>query len=171
MNKCVFLDRDGVLNVERGTYSFTLEDFEIIPGVDKALQRLKKSGFYLVVVTNQAGISKGLFSAEQMENCHQHLLEKTNHLIDDIYYAPLHTDISNSLMRKPDTLMFEKAIAKYQIETSGSWMIGNAERDMIPALKLGMKTIFIGEELTGFQITYYAKDLRDAAEYILSFKG
>ncbi|MEQ9148920.1 MAG: D,D-heptose 1,7-bisphosphate phosphatase, partial [Cytophagales bacterium] len=60
MNKCVFLDRDGVLNQERGEYTFNVEDFVIIKGVKSALEKLKKSGFLLIVITNQGGIAKGL---------------------------------------------------------------------------------------------------------------
>ena len=59
--KCVFLDRDGVLNRERGDYTYKLEDFEVLPGVPEALALLKENGFLLIVVTNQAGVAKGLY--------------------------------------------------------------------------------------------------------------
>jgi D-glycero-D-manno-heptose 1,7-bisphosphate phosphatase len=60
--KCVFLDRDGVLNRERGDYTYTLEDFEVLPGVPEALALLKQNGYMLIVVTNQGGIAKGLYT-------------------------------------------------------------------------------------------------------------
>jgi D-glycero-D-manno-heptose 1,7-bisphosphate phosphatase len=167
VNKCIFLDRDGVLNVERGTYTWKIEDFEIISGVKEALFDLKNADYKLVVVTNQAGISKGLFTKNEMDNCHEYLVSQTGNVIDDFYYSMYHTEYSNSLLRKPDSLMFEKAIAKYHIDPLVSWMIGNHERDLIPARKLGLKTIFIGEKTNTFQADFYTGDLRSAANHIL----
>lgn len=167
MNPCVFLDRDGVLNVERGTYTWEIKYFEIIPGVTESLRKLKKSGYLLIVVTNQAGIGRGLFTKSEMEECHRYLSEQTLDMLDDIYYATVHPNFSDSLLRKPDSLMFEKAMARYRIDPGRSWMVGNDERDLIPARKLGIRTIFIGEPPTedGDQIT--ARDLSGATEIIL----
>jgi len=166
MNKCIFLDRDGVINIERGTYTWKLEDFEIIPGVVETLQKLKKKGFLIVIVTNQSGISKGLFTKRDMEICHEYMMEKTNHLIDDIYYATYNPEYSKSLLRKPDSLMFEKAIAKYNIDTKQSWMIGDKERDISPAIKLGIRTIFIGEKRESGKSDYFAANLQKATDII-----
>src|SRR5210317_1058757 len=113
MNKCVFLDRDGVINKERGTYTYRIDDFRIIPGVNEALTLLHEKGYKLVVVTNQAGITRGLFTEDDVNRCHSYMMEKTNHLIDKIYYASYYPDYSNSLLRKPDSLMFEKAMARF----------------------------------------------------------
>jgi D-glycero-D-manno-heptose 1,7-bisphosphate phosphatase len=145
MNSCVFLDRDGVLNIEKGTYTWRIEDFELIGGVNESLEKLKKNGFLIIVVTNQAGISRGLYTKSEMLRCNEYLEELTRHRIDDIYYATAHPDFTESLLRKPDSLMFEKAIAKYSIDPARSWMVGNSERDLIPAIKLGIRSIFVGE--------------------------
>ena len=144
MKPCIFMDRDGVLNEERGEYTFRPEEFFILPGVPEALAIFKNNGYILVVITNQSGISKGLYSREQMETCHFLLYEKTNSVIDDILYSPYHPTVTESLSRKPSSLLFERAIARHNIDISGSWMIGDGERDMIPARKLGIRTIFIG---------------------------
>ena len=85
MNKCIFLDRDGVINEDRGTYTFRIRDFKVMAGVKKGLSILKDAGYILVVVTNQAGISRGLFSESDMQKCHDLMMEETGHLIDDIY--------------------------------------------------------------------------------------
>ena len=97
MNKCIFLDRDGVLNVERGDYTFLPEDFKVIDGVSEAIEKIKSSGYLVIVVTNQAGISKGRFTRQQMHDCHAILMEKTRFLIDKIYYSPYHPFFSASL--------------------------------------------------------------------------
>ena len=143
MNKCIFLDRDGVINLERGDYTYHKEDFKILPGVVDSLKKLKEQGYLLIVVTNQAGISRGIYSRDQMYECHSILQQSCGHIIDDIYYCPYHPTLTESIARKPGTLMFERAIAKYNIDTQLSWMVGDRERDLIPAEKLGMKTILV----------------------------
>ena len=98
-NKCVFLDRDGVINVERGDYTYRVEDFEIIKGVPDALDSLKGNGYFLVVITNQAGISRKLFTVQQMDTCHAYMQERTHRCIDAIYYSPWHPTVSESLAK------------------------------------------------------------------------
>ena len=116
MNKCVFLDRDGVLNEDRTDYVYRVEDFIIPDGVPEALRSLKEAGYLLIVVTNQAGIAKGLYTRDDMMACYNYLQEQCGHLIDDIYYSPHHPAYdSHSLTRKPDSLLLEKAMAKYDI--------------------------------------------------------
>jgi D-glycero-D-manno-heptose 1,7-bisphosphate phosphatase len=123
------------------------------------------------VVTNQAGITRGLFTEQDMQICHDHMMELTNHKIDDIYYSSYHPEFSNSLLRKPDSLMFEKAIAKYNIDTASSWMVGNSERDLTPAIKLGIRTIFIGENVPEIEIDYTAPNLIEAAKKIIAHQN
>jgi len=145
MNKCVFLDRDGVLNTDNPNYTYDVEHFHIIPGVPEALRLLKKQGFLLIVVTNQSGIAQGLYTIDQMRACHIYLQEACGHVIDHFYFSPYHPSVTNSLLRKPGTLMFEKAIAKFDIDTSTSWMIGDRGRDLVPARMLGIRTVQIGD--------------------------
>ena len=166
-NKCIFLDRDGVLNRDRKTYTFRIEDFEVLPGVAEALLKLKEAGFLLIVITNQAGIAKGLYTRQQMQQCHDYLQEKTQNAIDAFYFAPAHPLVTESLMRKPGSLMFEKAIARFHIEVASSWMIGDQERDIIPAKKLGIQTVRIHEEEEPTEADFVAKNLEKAAEEIL----
>jgi D-glycero-D-manno-heptose 1,7-bisphosphate phosphatase len=167
MTNCVFLDRDGVINVERGTYTWRLEDFMILPGVVKALEQLKNNGYLIIIVTNQSGITQGIYSRADMDACHTYLMQLTGNLIDDIYYATYHPSYSNSLLRKPDSLMFEKAIAKYEINTNRSWMIGDSERDLLPASKLRIRTIFIPRNSTPHKNQLTATGITEAANIIL----
>ncbi|WP_128547283.1 D-glycero-alpha-D-manno-heptose-1,7-bisphosphate 7-phosphatase [Larkinella soli] len=144
MNKCVFLDRDGVLNEDRTDYVYRIEDMIVPDGVVEALQLLKEAGYLLIVVTNQAGIAKGMYSREDVMQCHRHLQDLCGNLLDDIYYCPHHPDYdTRSLLRKPDSLMLEKAIAKYNIDVSRSWMIGDAIRDMQAGRRVGVRTVHI----------------------------
>src|SRR5882757_2418959 len=147
MSKCVFLDRDGVINEDNPNYTFRVEEFKIISGVIDALKLLKAKGFFLVVVTNQSGIAQRLYTREQMEECHRYFQQECGNLIDHFYFSPDHPTVSASLSRKPSTLLFEKAIAKFTIDSKKSWMVGDRGRDIIPARMLGIKTIQIGDEI------------------------
>ncbi len=166
MNKCIFLDRDGVINRDYPDYVYTLDRFEILPGVIEAITRIKEAGFLAIVVTNQSGISKGIYTRFQMQECHDYMQQELGHQIDRIYYAPWHPDQSESLSRKPSTLMFERAIARYDIDVSQSWMIGDKERDLIPAQKLGIKTIQVGGREDQLA-TFVEKDLLSAIARII----
>jgi D-glycero-D-manno-heptose 1,7-bisphosphate phosphatase len=165
------MDRDGVLNEERGEYTFKPEDFKIPKEVPDALRILKERGYKLIVITNQSGISRGIYTRDQMESCHALLNEKTGYIIDDFYYSPYHPQVTESLSRKPGTLLFERAVAKHSIDISGSWMIGDGERDMIPARKMGIKTLFIGYPSKYPFADHYAGDVHEAARIIIEQTG
>ncbi|GAB3526531.1 hypothetical protein GCM10027443_01740 [Pontibacter brevis] len=165
--KCVFLDRDGVLNRERGDYTYRLEDFEVLPHVPEALALLKEHGYLLIVITNQAGIAKGLYQRSDVLACHQKLQESCEALVDAIYYAPGHPRYSESLSRKPDSLMFEKAIAKYNIDPEASWMVGDSLRDLQAAAKVGVASVLVGEQYPGYAHHWQARDLWEATRLIL----
>ncbi|GAA0893425.1 hypothetical protein GCM10009122_31040 [Fulvivirga kasyanovii] len=165
MNKCVFLDRDGVLNRDYVDYVYSADKLEILPGVAEALTSLKRAGYLLIVVTNQSGIAKGIYTREQMHECHQLMQKAFNHQIDHFYFAPGHPTVSESLSRKPGSLMFEKAIAKFNIDIRLSWMIGDKERDLVPAKRLGIKTIQVDND-DSRMADYKAQNLPDALEII-----
>ena len=165
MRKAVFFDRDGVLNVERGTYTFRPQDFEVMDGAPDLLQKTKRKGFHSIVVTNQAGIAKGLYTQHDVESCHEKLQEATDNAVDEFYIAPDHPDFSMSLSRKPDSLMFERAIAKFDLDPKSCWMIGDKERDLFPAKKLGIGTILVGQAKTE-SADYVISHLKEAVSII-----
>ncbi len=167
MTKCIFLDRDGVINKDYVDYAYSLDRFEILPGVPEAVNMLKEAGYTLVIVTNQSGIVKGVYTREQMNECHAYMQGVLNHQIDKIYYNPWHESHSISLARKPRTMMFEKAIARFDVDISQSWMIGDKERDLIPAIKLGLKTIQVDGH-DDKMADHVASNLLEAVKYILT---
>ncbi len=166
LNKCIFLDRDGVLNKDRVDYVYSEKYLEILPGVKEALLSLKEAGYLLVVITNQSGIAKGIYTEADMHNVHKLMQKDWEGCVDDFYFAPWHPNISESLTRKPDSLMFEKAIAKYKIDISSSWMIGDKNRDLVPAKKLGIKTIQVDNQDSEVA-DYKASSLPSALDIIL----
>ncbi len=168
MNRCVFLDRDGVLNEDDPKYTYEVTKFRIIAGVPEGLQKLKGDGYTLVVVTNQSGIAQGIYTVAQMKECHTYLQKQCGHVIDHFYYSPYHPSVTNSLFRKPGSLMFEKAIAKFNIDVTKSWMVGDRSRDLIPARKLGIRTIQVGDEVDGENRgDFKVNNLLEAAALIL----
>lgn len=167
MNKCIFLDRDGVINKDYVDYAYSLDRFIILEGVVEALNALKSAGYKLIVVTNQSGIAKGIYTQKDMEICHEYLQAQSANAIDAFYFAPGHPSVSESLSRKPGTLMFEKAIARFQTDIAASWMIGDKRRDMLPAQKMGLRTILVGNEEDPAFADHSFNNLPEATEFIL----
>ena len=166
MNKAVFLDRDGVLNDEIGDYVWKLEDFIVSPGVPESLARLKAAGYYLVVVTNQAGIAKKLYTAAEVHDCHTKLQAACNHALDALYFSDAHPSVSDSILRKPDSGMFEKAVARFNLDVAQCWIVGDRYRDMEAGDKIGVRGIMVGHT-ESVEFTPRVADLRAATDIIL----
>ncbi|GAC1600721.1 MAG: D-glycero-beta-D-manno-heptose 1,7-bisphosphate 7-phosphatase [Hymenobacter sp.] len=165
-NKAVFLDRDGVLNDETGDYVWKLDEFIVSPGVPESLARLKDAGYYLVVVTNQAGIAKGLYTAAEVHACHAKLQAACHDALDALYFSDAHPSVSDSILRKPDSGMFEKAVARFQLDVSQCWIVGDRYRDMEAGAKMGVRGIMVGAtEAVDFEPRVL--DLRAATAIIL----
>jgi len=167
MKKAVFLDRDGVLNEELGYQVTAMADFKIKEGVADGLKMLKETGFLLIVVTNQSGVAKGTYDDNFVMDCHQKIQEASEGALDDIYFAPGYDAVSKSLSRKPGSLMFERAIAKHDIDVNESWMIGDRESDMIPAKKMGLKTIQVTKSDPSPLADYSVEDFLLATDAVL----
>ena len=171
MNKCVFLDRDGVLNKDKVDYVYKVEDIRVLEGVAEALEKLKNAGYLLIVITNQSGIDKDVFSHDDVSKVHHQMNINFGTPIDEFYYSPYHRTISNSLASKPGSLMFEKAIAKYNIDPKKSWMVGDRLRDLIPALSLGIHAAMIDADYEDVFEGITANSLLEIVDkYILNTK-
>jgi D-glycero-D-manno-heptose 1,7-bisphosphate phosphatase len=145
MNKAIFLDRDGIINTERG-YTHRLEDFILLPDLMESLQFLQRKGYLFIIVTNQSGIAKELYTQENVEEIHAYLLnefKKNNIAISEIYYCVHHPDVSRCICRKPDSLFVEKALARFEIDPAQSYFIGDKDRDVEAAAKGGVKGILV----------------------------
>jgi len=142
MNKVIFLDRDGVINREIGNYVYNLKDFVINDGLEQALDFWSREGYSFVIVTNQGGISKGLYhknDTETINNFIKNWFESRNFNLLNIFYCPHHNAIENCICRKPDSLMLEKIIARYAVSVEHSFMIGDNDRDVQAANKVGLR--------------------------------
>jgi D-glycero-D-manno-heptose 1,7-bisphosphate phosphatase len=173
MNKAIFLDRDGVLNEDKVDYVYKLEDCKIIEGVPESLKKLKENGFLLIIITNQSGIAKGIYTKKEVLEVFDFLQKNCENVFDDHYFASHHPKYTTeSLSRKPDSLMLERAIAKYNIDITKSWFVGDSNRDILAGQKIGIRTIKIthakaGEEKHEAKADEYAKNLVEATNLIL----
>ena len=147
MKKAIFLDRDGTINNNCDDYYiWRKEELLLNPGVGEALTELRSRGYMLIVITNQGGISKGEFTAGDVDLLHVHLrtmLAQEGISLDEVYYCPHHPIVESCLCRKPQPLMIEKALARFDIDPLSSWMIGDAERDVEAGKAAGLRTILI----------------------------
>lgn len=169
--RAVFLDRDGVLNRSliingKPFAPRCLEDFVIFDDVDKALEKLKSKGFYLIVATNQPDVGNGFVSQIVVEAMHSILRAKLP--IDDIEvcYA---SQNDGSFRRKPEPGMLFDAASKWEIELSTSFMIGDRAGDIEAGRRAGCRTVFLDrgyEEKKPLSPDYIATSLGSATEII-----
>lgn len=145
-HKALFLDRDGVINHDPGDYTMTLEEFVLLPDVLKALSLAQSKGYMLIIITNQGGIAKGLYTHSTVAAMHDFFLrtcQESGVEIKRIFYSPHHPEFGTSLTRKPERLLMERALALYDIDPSRSVMIGDRERDVQCAAQVGVRGILI----------------------------
>ena len=144
-NKAVFLDRDGVINVEL-VYTSRVEGFVIVPDLFESLKELKRRGCLRIVFSNQSGVARELYNQNDVEILHKFMVEelsKKGIILSEIYYCVHHSDISNCICRKPDSLFVEKALARFEIDPSQSYFIGDKERDVEAGERVGVKGVLI----------------------------
>lgn len=147
MFKAVFLDRDGVINNDTGHYYiYKPEHFILNKGFIEAITILKDKGYVFIVITNQGGIAKGTYTINDVNLVHNkflNLIEDHHIVIKEIYVCPHHDKVEKCICRKPDSLNIEKAIARFNIDVTSSYMIGDNIKDVQAAEKAGLKGIKI----------------------------
>lgn len=171
----LFLDRDGVVNLRiPGDYVRTPEMFEPTEGLSEALRLLARQFGRIVVVTNQAGIGKGLMTEADLEVVHQKMFgiaEAAGGRIDRAYHCP-HTKDAGCLCRKPATGMAWLALADFpEIDFTNAWLVGDSASDMQFAQALGMRSVLIegkmeeAEELAKMKIDFRFGSLLEFARF------
>lgn len=177
-----FLDRDGVINKENGLIH-KVEQFELLPEVDKNIKRLNDAGILVIVVTNQAVVARGYLCDEQFViDLHKNMvaeLKEKGAIIDDIFYCPHHPNADDPRyrkdcnFRKPNTGMIDKAVKKYGIDIKKSFVVGDMTGDIQLGKNAGCKTILVTEGYGGsdkkhdVKPDFVVKDLPEAVDLIL----
>lgn len=182
--KVIFLDRDGVINRYPGDkdYVKSWDEFHFLPKVKSSLKKLTDAGFKIFIVSNQAGVSKEIYSQESLDLVTQNMLRE---LSDDkiniagVYYC-IHRREDNCSCRKPKTGLIDRAVAKLKneglkLEPSGNYFIGDTIQDIETGKAAGLQTILIfsGKEKADNKDKwttlpdYTAVDLSGAVDLIL----
>jgi len=184
MEKIVFLDRDGTINIEKN-YLYSIEDFQFIQGTPEAICMLNKYNYRVIVVSNQAGIARGYYTESDVEKLHKFInteLNKYGAHIDQFFYCPHHPDgigkykkICNC--RKPAIGMLSKAGYIYDIDKDNSWMIGDTKNDILAGKRYNIKTALVAtgygkkvydQEGQNINFDYFAKNILDAVNFIIN---
>lgn len=143
MPKALFLDRDGVVNIEKN-YLYKIDDFELMDGILDVCRQYEANGYLIIIVTNQSGISRGYYTEEDFKRLSEWMVEhfKENGItITYIYHCPHHESIDGECdCRKPEPGMFLEAQRKFDIDMANSVMIGDNERDIEAAIRAGVTT-------------------------------
>ena len=140
LQKAIFLDRDGVINIEK-EYLYKIEDFEFIPEVMQTLQFFKKKGYLLFIITNQSGIGRKYYSIADFNSLTSWMLSefyKNDIEISDVQLCP-HTPNESCSCRKPKTGMIDKILKNYNIDLENSWLIGDKSSDILCAKNANIK--------------------------------
>ena len=152
MIQAIFFDRDGVLNEEVG-YLWEVEKFKWIDGAREAIRFCNERGLLAIVVTNQGGIARGLYTAREVDNLHnfmQRSLSEVGAHIDGFYYCPHHPNFSGECdCRKPKPGLILRACEDFNINPAQAIMFGDTERDIEAAKAAGLRAgiLFAGGNL------------------------
>jgi len=167
VQKAVFLDRDGVINIDKA-YVYKIEDFEFCEGVFEALRHFQSLGYLLIIVTNQSGIARGYYTEEDFQTLSRWMkqtLLSANITIDAIYHCP-HAPDANCECRKPKSGMFKEAINAFDIDASASWMIGDKPSDIEAALSANVANTVLVDGTQKSRAKYCVNFLLDTIELI-----
>ncbi|MDD5729644.1 MAG: HAD family hydrolase [Candidatus Omnitrophica bacterium] len=148
--KVVFLDRDGVINKYPGDtkYVTSLKNFRLLPGVRSALRKLSRGGYKMFVISNQAGVSKKIYSQRTLDIITNYMvseLKKSNAVIDGVYYC-IHRSEDNCPCRKPKDGLIKKALKENKIPRlalKNAFFVGDSVMDLMAAKQAGCKSILV----------------------------
>jgi D-glycero-D-manno-heptose 1,7-bisphosphate phosphatase len=183
LNKTIFLDRDGVINVDSPLYIKSWNEFMFIPGSLEALKILNEKGFDVILLTNQSMINRGMVTQDILEHIFMMMnseIESSGGRITDIFFCP-HTPEEGCACRKPLTGMIQKALEKYEIDISESVMVGDSAKDIQCARNAGCGTAILVETGSGSEARktllqeniypdHIADNLLEAVKWILTKK-
>ncbi|MCF7634685.1 MAG: histidinol-phosphate phosphatase family protein/glycosyl transferase, group 2 family protein [Dehalococcoides mccartyi] len=178
--KAVFIDRDGTI-VEDVPYCNSPRKIRLLEGAGKAIRRLNDQGFLVILITNQSGVARGYFSEETLGEIHNKLKEDLGYFgahLDDIFYCP-HHPAQSCTCRKPATGLIDQAVAKYGLDISGSYFIGDRLIDIQAANRSGCQAVLVpytSPETDYFKLeisadsrpSFLAGDISAAVDWVLA---
>jgi len=160
--KAVFVDRDGTL-IEEVNFLSRVEDLALFPYTDESVRVLKDRGYLVIVVTNQSGIGRGIYSESDMHAVHDAIQDQLSLKVDAFYFCP-HLPDAGCRCRKPGLGMIESACKDFDIDIENSWFVGDKDLDVETGLNGGMRTAMV---LTGYG-EVHSKTLKRQPEIIVA---
>lgn len=179
MNKAIFLDRDGTINEDNCGYIHKIEDLKFIQYAVEGLRIMQDAGYELIIVANQAGIAKGIYSEKDYFAFRKEMhkkLRKQGVLISEEYFCPHSCEgivekyKIDCNCRKPKTGMLERAEKDFNLDLKKCWMIGDKDSDILAGKNAGCRTIHVltGEHSLVPYADFRATNLIEASDYVLS---
>ncbi len=163
--KALFLDRDGVINIEKN-YLHKIEDVKFVDGIFELCRHFQEKGYLIIVVTNQSGIARGMYSEADFLKLSEWMIEQFKNegvTITHIYHCPHHPDFSGECeCRKPKPKMLLDAQATYNIDMQHSILVGDSERDIEAAILalVGEQVLFNSDESINTKASQVIKELK-----------
>lgn len=172
MYKAIFLDRDGVINIEKD-YLYKIEDFEFIDGLFDSLKYLQNLEYKLFIITNQSGIARNYYSIENFNELTVWILnefKKNNIEISQVELCP-HGPNDNCNCRKPKIGMINNILKNFSIDLENSWLIGDKSSDILCAKNANIKNTIQVKSGHSFdekksQADYICESIKDIKEII-----
>ena len=172
MKKALFLDRDGIINVDHG-YVSQIDKFEFTKDIFDLLHFFRDAGYLLFIVTNQSGIGRKYYTQKDFDTLTQWMIESLHekHIdIEEVQYCP-HRPKDNCHCRKPATGMIDNILKKYPIDLQKSWIIGDKQSDIDLAVNANIQnSIAIGDKNI-INSTYSFDSIGQCKEYLEENQG
>jgi len=180
LRKALILDRDGTINVDKH-YLIDPAQFEFEKHVPEVLKAAFEAGYLLIVITNQSGVARGYFSEDDVDKLHIHIQERARRSgfeFADFFVCPHYHKGSvpkysiECNCRKPETLLLEKAVVKHNLDTAGSFLIGDKDADILLGQAMGLQTVLVGTgygqqfKNSGLKYNYFIEDFSGLPEII-----
>ena len=165
MKKAVFLDRDGTIIQEKDNLK-NVRQLKLLPGAAQAIKTLNKTGFLVIIITNQPVVARGWITENHLKKIHDILLErlqKSGASVDGVYYCPHHPEANlkkyrkKCNCRKPNIGLIKKAARKFSVSLKGSFIVGDSTRDILAGNRAGLKAILVKTGYAGKDGKYKAK--------------
>jgi D-glycero-D-manno-heptose 1,7-bisphosphate phosphatase len=177
-----FIDRDGTIN-NNVHHLHRVEDLQLIPGSARAIAKLNKAGFSVIIITNQSAIARGLLTEEGLAEIHaelKHQLASHSATLNAIYHCPHHPDHGEKIVcdcRKPRPTLLQRAADEHGLDLSRSFMVGDSYSDLQAGWRAGCQSVLVRtgygdrvlaetDEETAKKISYVGDDLLDVANWI-----
>ena len=171
-HKALFLDRDGIINVDHG-YTYKIDSFKFVSGIFDLISLFQSKGYQIFIVTNQSGIGRGYYALHDFEKLTEWMI-KTFHqkgiLIKKVFYCP-HKPEDHCSCRKPKIGMIEQALEEFDINLEHSWMIGDKQSDIDLAYNGHIGNSIAIRDDSIQNATLHFKTIQECLEYLQENQG